>query len=526
MYENCYFKGIKLKIEKVIQEDRQAKLTVEYPKNVFEGYKRRAAKKISKNAKIPGFRPGKASYQVVLSHYGEGAIIQEAIDILLDDDYAKILDQEGIKPSGSGNLESIESYDPPKFIFMIPLEPEVELGGYKDIRKDYQLEEFDIKEVEDFIDNMRRNAATIIPAKHPAEEGNLIYFNLSGEFLNPKKGEDASITEKITQQVLIPAEDETPEKEWPYVGFARELLGVKDGDTTEIQHTYQKDHENEEYQGKTAMFTVEVQSVKELELPPYDEDFVKTLGSDETPEEFREKIETRLRDQHQIAYNQNYFDELLIDITEQTKMTYPPQMLAHEEEHVLEDVKSRLENQGMNYETYVQLRSKNEETFVEEEIHPVAKKRLERSLVVDALIEAENLKLNQDILKENINNVMSEMIYSGDMAEMQKDMGKEQFSRAISMEGVQRTMNAQLQERLKLIATAQPITEEESEIESDEEILGEKSDVDEEPQGDQKLIEIPVSEKDTLENLKDMPVDPESSAAEEPSEEVEKETEN
>jgi len=511
-----------LKIEKVIQEDRQAKLTVEYPKKVFEGYKKRAAKKISRNAKIPGFRPGKASYQVVLSHYGEGAIIQEAIDILLDDDYAKILDQEGIKPSGSGNLESIESYDPPKFIFMIPLEPEVELAGYKDIRKDYQLEEFDIKEVDDFIDNMRRNAATIIPAKHPAEEGNLIYFNLSGEFLNPKKGEDASITEKITQQVLIPAEDETPEKEWPYVGFARELLGVKDGDTKEIQHTYQKDHENEEYQGKTALFTVEVQSVKELELPPFDEDFVKTLGSDETPEEFRVKIEARLRDQHQITYNQNYFDELINDITEQTKMTYPPQMLSHEEEHVLEDVKSRLENQGMNYETYVQLRSNDEETFVEEEIRPVAKKHLERSLVVDALIEAEDLKLNQEMLKENINNVMSEMIYSGDMAEMQKEMGKEQFSRAISMEGVQRTMNTQLQERLKLIATGQPIPEEESEIEADEEVLiVEKSDADDEPQGDEELIEKPTSEDDALEVLEEMSADTESGVVEEPSSEVE-----
>jgi len=489
-----------LKIEKVIQPDRQAKLTVEYPKGVFEGYKRRAAKKIAKNVNIPGFRPGKASYEVILSHYGEASIVQEAIDILLDDDYAKIIDQEGIKASGSGNLESIESYDPPKFVFMIPLKPETELGDYKKIRKEYQLEEFDINTVDDFIDNMREKAATIIPATHPAQEGNLIYFNLSGEFLNPKEGEDASITEKIIQQVLIPGADEDSEKEWPYPGFSRELLGVIDGDTREIQHTFPKDHENEEYQGKTGLFTVEVQSVKELELPPFDEDFVKTLGSDDSPEEFHEKIETRLRDQHQTAYDREYFDDLLTKITEQTNMTYPPQMLAHEEEHVLEDIKSRLESQGMDYETYIQLRSKDEETFIEEEIRPVAKQRLERSLVVDALIEAEDLKLNQEILKENINNVMSEVVYGGDMAEMQKEMGKDQFSRAVSMESFQRTMNEQLQERLKLIATGQPIPVEKSEPDASEETPAkEGDDAEDDSQSDEDPTEDSISEEESLE---------------------------
>ncbi|MEA3326037.1 MAG: trigger factor [Chloroflexota bacterium] len=511
-----------MKIDKVIQEDRQAKLTVEYPKDVFEGFKRRAAKKIAKNATIPGFRPGKASYQVVLSHYGEGSIIQEAIDILLDDDYAKILDQEGIKPSGSGNLESIESYDPPKFVFMIPLEPEVDLGDYKEIRKEYQLVEFDIKEVDDFIDNMRRNAATIIPASHPAKEGNLIYFNLSGEFLNPKEDEDASITEKINQQVLIPAADEDPGNEWPYPGFSRELLGVKDGDTKEIQHTFPKDHENEEYQGKTGLFNVEVQSVKELELPVFDEDFVQTLGSDDSPEEFREKVEARLRDQHQITYDQEYFDDLFNEITEQTKMTYPPQMLEHEEEHVLEDVKSRLEKQGMNFETYVKIRSKDEETFKEEEIRPVAKQRLERSLVVDALIEAEDLKLNQEMLKENLNNVMSEMVYSGDMAEMQKEMGKEQFSRTISMESFQRTMNEQLQERLKLIATGQPIPDEESENDAPDEVLTEE-DTDEASQSDEDLIENADDVEDELNVSEEMSTESKDAAVEEPSDEDEAE---
>jgi len=458
-----------LNIEKTIQEDRQAKLTVTYTSEEFEGFKRRAAKKISKNAKIPGFRPGKAPYKVIVNHYGEGAIIQEAIDILLDDDYAKMVEEAEIEPSGPGNLETIESYDPPKLVFMIPLEPEIELGDYREIRKEYELEEFDISQVDDFIDKMRRNAATIVPSDHPAGEGDLVYFSLSGEFLNPEEGEDATITDKTPQQVVIRAEGEESEDEWPFPGFSRELIGVEAGQTKEIQHQYSEDYSDEEYQGKTAIFTIEVQSVKELELPEFDEEFVQTLGNYDSPEDFRESIEERMRGDHEESYNDEFINELLEEITENTKLSYPPQMLEHEQEHVLEDIQSRLEQQNMDYETYLKLRDMDEETFIEEEIQPVARQRLERSLVIDALIKAEGLKLDQDILKNNINEIMTEVIYSGDLEEMQKQMGKEEFSRAVSMEGVNRTMNTQIQERLKLIASGQPIPEEEVEVEISEE---------------------------------------------------------
>jgi trigger factor len=454
-----------LNIEKTIQEDRQAKLIVEYTNLEFESFKHRAARRISKDTKIPGFRPGKAPYNVILNRYGEGAIVQEAIDILLDDDYAKILDKAEIKPSGMGSLETIESYDPPKFVFMVPLEPEVELNDYKEIRKDYEPEAFDESQVDEFIDNLRRNAATIIPAEHPAEVGNLVYFNLSGEFLNPEEDEDASITDKTPQQVIIPAKGEGSEREWPFPGFAEQLLGVSAGETKEIEHTYADDAEDEDYRGKTAVFTVDVQSIKELELPEVDDDFIKSMGDYETPEAFRESIEEHLRKDQQEEYDNKFFNDLLAEIIENAKIVYPPQMLEHEEEHVLEDIKSRLANQNLEFETYLKLRETDEETFIKEEVEPVAKQRLEHSLVVDELIAAEDLKLDQEMLKQTINQVMAEVYYSGNAQDMQKKLGQDDFSRAISMEGVQRTMGAQLQERLKLIATGQPIPEEAPEVE-------------------------------------------------------------
>lgn len=479
-----------MNIDKEIQQDCQAKLTVSFEKDEFEGYKRRGAKKISKNTKIPGFRPGKAPYQVIVNHYGESAIVQEAIDLLLEEEYSKILDEAGVTPSGAGNLDSVESYDPPVFVFSVPLEPEIDLGNYREIRKEYQPEAFDDEEVEEYITNLRRNSATIIPADHPAEPGNLVYFNLSGEFLNPEEGEDPIITDKTPQQVVIPESDEVSESEWPFSGFAQQLRGIKAGDIKEIQHQYPDEVEDEDYRGKTAMFTVQVQSVKELELPELDEDFVQSQGDFETVQDYRNALEERLREQHQETYDQEYFNDLLHEITEQAEINYPPQMLDQEIDNVLEDIKSRLQRQNLDYETYLKLRNVEEEKFIEDEVRPTAINRLKRSLVSNALVEEENLKIDQEMLKGRIGDVMNEVIYSGNADEMQKQMGKEAFSRAISMEGVSRTINAQLQERLKLIATGQPVPDEEAVDDADDQPADEGTNV----MDDQDSQEMPKSE--------------------------------
>ena len=457
-------KDLTLNIEKVIQDDRQAKLTVEYSTSEFEGYKRRAAKKISKKSKIPGFRPGKAPYNVILNHFGKEAILQEAIDIILDDDYAKFLEEAELKPSGAGSLETIENADPPKFIFLIPLEPEVELGDYRQIRKDYSIEEFDESKVDAYINNARRNAASIVPAERPAEKGDLVYFTLSGEFLNPEEEEDATITDKTPQQALIPEEDDIDPSEWPFPGFSQELIAIKAGDTKEIQHTYQEDYADEEFRGKTAVFTVDVQSVKALELPELDEDFVQTLGDFETPEGFRKAVEEGLRNDHQNQFDQTYFDELLTEITKESKIAYPPQMLEEQKDHLLHDLKARIENQNLDFETYLRLRGLEESKLIEEEILPTAKKRLERSLLIEALVKEEKIKLDQEKLQDEIQVVMREVFRNGDVGSMEKRLKDDNFSRAISMEAVNRTITDQLYERIKLIATGQPIPAEEEEI--------------------------------------------------------------
>ena len=83
-----------MKIDTQIREDHQAKLTVEIDADQLEEMKRRAAGKIARKIKIPGFRPGKAPYPVILRQVGEPAILEEAIELLVETQYSKIIEEQ------------------------------------------------------------------------------------------------------------------------------------------------------------------------------------------------------------------------------------------------------------------------------------------------------------------------------------------------------------------------------------------------------------------------------------------------
>jgi len=159
-----------LNIDVERREDHQAKLTVEVDPSTFDAAKQRAARHISQHTKIPGFRPGKAPYPVVLRLVGEEAIIEEAVELLVKEIYPKALDEAGVEPYGPGSLENLKSTNPPIFEFLVPLKAEVELGDYESVRQPYELAEVPEKDVDTLLNNLREQHATIEPVERTVQE--------------------------------------------------------------------------------------------------------------------------------------------------------------------------------------------------------------------------------------------------------------------------------------------------------------------------------------------------------------------
>ena len=157
-----------MKIETQTRDDHQVRLVVEVEPESMEKFKHQAARKISREAKIPGFRPGKAPYDVIRRIYGDQTITNQAVELMVDEIYPEVIEQSGIKPGGPGSLEEIISMAPPTVAFLIPLEASVELGDFHSIRQEYTPPVVTDEEVEKSIQRLRTNYATVEPADRPA----------------------------------------------------------------------------------------------------------------------------------------------------------------------------------------------------------------------------------------------------------------------------------------------------------------------------------------------------------------------
>ncbi len=210
-----------LKIEKQITEDHQARLTVELEPQNLEEAKHRAARKISQKVKIPGFRPGKAPYPVVLRTVGEASILDEAMDILVNEKYPKIIEESGIQPYGPGTLENIQKLDPPTLEFLVPLEAEVTLSDYHKIRFPYELKSVTDEEVDHTIEELQDRMAILEPVDRPAQEADQVFVHLSAERKEVKEGQSLTLIKDREVPVTIDPADQDNSKEWPFPGFSQ-----------------------------------------------------------------------------------------------------------------------------------------------------------------------------------------------------------------------------------------------------------------------------------------------------------------
>jgi trigger factor len=432
-----------LNIEKQYQEDHSVKLIVEVDQEKMNTYKHRAASKISSRSKIPGFRPGKAPYDIVVRTIGESAIVEQAVDLLIDAEYSNILKEADVNPGAAGALESVESLDPPKLIFRIPLAPEVDLGDYHSVRMDYEWQAPGEKEVEEALENLRQMYAATETVERPIETGDYVLLDV--------KSETAELN-RIGFATFIRSEDR--DTEWPYNGFARELAGLKAGESKTIQHTFPEDWEVEELKGKSVEIEATIKTVRGVTLPDLDDELAKMAGAGDTLDALKEMVKKDVETRSQDEYDDKYFVELIEKVKEGANIKYHASTIEHEGEHVLSDLTNRLAQQKMDLDTYFKLRETTREKFIEEEVNPVAKKRLERGLLLDEIVRKENIQMDNDALEAEYNNTLMGLVQQGmDLSKVGGGKkGQRQLSEAIAMESASRVMTRKALDMLKSIA--------------------------------------------------------------------------
>ena len=447
-----FTRGNILKIDTKKLKDNRIEAIIEMDPEKYRDEKHIAAKKISKNSKIPGFRPGKAPYDVVERIYGEELIEEQALENAINKVYKELIETSDIHPYGPGKLDEIISKDPPKFRFLIPLQPMVDLGNYESIRHPYKEPKIKKDEINKVVEEIRLNYSTAEEVDRKCEAGDLVSLKINAELKKPEEGEDSKILNNTPHQVIIGEDDS--EDGFPFPGFSKKIEGASFGDTVEFTYKYSKDSKFENLQNKEVAFSATIENVKKLIKPELDDEFAKRVGF-ETLGGLTESVEEQLKTARLNEYDNQYFDELLEKIIKKADIKYPPEMLEDEIADVLKNFEQDLAERNLDLETYLKLNKREREEFIEKEIKPTAKKRLEQALVIEEISRKEEIELDQAELQREYTRQFSQMRSASNFDQLRREFTTKKLSDALVMQSATRLMNRRTLERIKEIASGE-----------------------------------------------------------------------
>ncbi|QBK26414.1 trigger factor [Ureibacillus thermophilus] len=369
-------------------------LTIEVPAEKVNQALDQAFQKIVKQINVPGFRKGKVPRKIFEKRFGVEALYQDALEILVPEEYSKAVDETGIFPVDYPEIGELDGFEKDKdftFTATVTVKPEPKLGEYKGLEVKKLSTEVTDEEVEEQIQNLiNRKAEYEIKEDEPIVEGDIAVIDFEGfigdEAFEGGKGEDYPL--EIGSGQFIP-------------GFEEQLVGLKAGESKDIQVTFPEEYHAEELAGKDATFKVTVKEVKTKVLPELNDEFAKEADPEvESVEELRNKIKERLAEQKKNEAESTLRDELVEKAAENAEMEIPEAMIHNEIHRMIDEFAQRLQMQGMSLDLYYQFSGQTEEDL-HEQFREDAETRVRISLTLEAIAKAENIEVTQeDIDKE------------------------------------------------------------------------------------------------------------------------------
>ena len=364
-------------------------LTVELATEDENPFIERSYRRVVSRLNIPGFRRGRAPRHIVESMMGRTALLQEALEFMVPETLDKVLQDEEVSAFGEPSIEVTE-LEPVSFTATVPLEPTVDLAGYREIRVETEPIEVTDEEVDGVLDRVREEQAVWEPVERVAEYGDRLNLNVLGTMDEETVVEDEDVE-------YIPNEENV----LPFPGFAPNLVGLSEDDESEFTVTVPEDYPREQYAGKDIQFKVSVLSVKEKSLPELDDEFAKSVGDGfDDLEALRSSIRESLTSQAENAARNDLEQKSLEALCDVAVVNASPLLYERELEAMQADRERMLRQQGLDLPTYLRFMGKSADEFLDE-MRPNAERRLVSALVMRKLAEVEEIEISDaDIQSE------------------------------------------------------------------------------------------------------------------------------
>lgn len=366
--------------------ENEATLKITAPAAVVNDGFKKAVAKIANNVNIPGFRKGKAPRNIIEMHYGKEAVKQEAFEIVANKAYSDALDQEKLIPVSDPKVEesTFEEGKDMELTIKVTLKPEPELGEYKGLHVEKEAVEVTDEAVEDAVNELRKRNAKMVAAEDDAviEKGDFAIIDFAGTVDGEpfSGGEGKGYPLEVGSNSFIP-------------GFEDQLVGLKKGDSTDVEVTFPEEYFVKELAGKEAVFKVNIQDVKRRELPELTDEYVAANSDFKTVDELRanykERMQKSAEENAKVAY-----ERALIDLAvANAKFTVPEIMIEDRISQMVDEMKMSLESRKMTMEMYMQYTGMDM-AKIRENQRPVAEENVKTDLVLDAIAKAENIQVD------------------------------------------------------------------------------------------------------------------------------------
>jgi trigger factor len=368
-------------------------IEVEVPAERLDRAVGEAVRALSKRTRVAGFRPGKAPRPVLERVLGPGAVLDEAVDRLVQSSYRDALIEQTILPLTNADVEIVQAEEGKPLIFKatVQIRPEVALGDYKNFKFKPEIEAIDDAKVDKVIEEMRDQSATLAPVEdRGAQKGD--YAVIKYEGTRDGTPFDGGTAERMP---LIIGEDRL------IPGFEDNLVGLEIGATKGFDINFPDDYMEESLAGKKAHFEVELRELREKVLPDLDDDFVKSMGDFEDLAELRREIKNRL-ERNALDRARHEFADKIIDYAVANATLELPDVLIDQEVEVMHDeFRGSLARQGITEEAYLKVTGKSD-ADLHGDFRPDAEKRVKVLLVLSKVAEAEGVTVDDPDIEAEV----------------------------------------------------------------------------------------------------------------------------
>ena len=386
-----------IKIEKT-ENKNELKLEFTIEAKKFDDAILKVYQKSARYFNIPGFRKGKAPFNIVERMYGDEIFYEDAFNELVPEIYEKEIEENKIEAVSKPNIDIVTMKKGENLVFtaIVQTKPEVKLGKYKGIElKNVEYPVTD-EDVEHELSHMQEHNARIITVEDRAvKEKDIAVIDFEG-FVDGKAFEGGKAERhelEIGSKTFIP-------------GFEDQIIGMKIGEEKEINVKFPEDYFSKDLAGKDAMFKVKLHEIKEKQLPELDDEFAKDVSEFDTLKDLKVSIKDKKQAENDEKAKHETENLAIEAVSAETNIDIPSGMIETEIDAMIRDLEQQLSYQGISLDQYLHIMNKTRKE-IEDNYKEQAEKNVKSRLILEEIIKEEKLEASEEEISEKIKEMAS-----------------------------------------------------------------------------------------------------------------------